>query len=397
MPVNYITDSIMDEEEMSHASNWSGPSVLSGPYPQLAGGRLPYGRFSSGQSVSSEGDISLKRDREREGRCSECGVQTHEFRTDPQTGQPRKLPLTVDNEVHRGRCLLCHPLTSTHLSRYQQSSRSINTVSSHGGNSVHSGGGQAYPDYVDSSGSVGSTGISSHISAVEEALLQFDNEACDLLDILTAMRRFPNERRIQERGCEKLWIQSWDDENSSAIGRVGGIHILLNAMANFSQSQRLQQSGCEALQNLALNDFNRDAIVENGGIRVIVNAMTNHREVVGVQQCGCTALANLAASPDNHLDIANAGGLHAIMNAAQNNQDEESVLRAAYQALRAMGYDPNRHGPGAQQAQQQQAHQATAQQQQAQQATAQQQQAQPQPQQQRQDVIRLDQHGFPIN
>ena len=394
---NYITDSIMDEEDMSHTSNWSGPSVQSAPYPHLAGGRLPYGRFSSSQSVSSEGDISLKRDREREGRCSECGVQTHEFRIDPQTGQPRKIPLSVDNEVHRGRCLLCHPLHPSHFSNFQ-STRSLNTVSSHGGNSVHSGA--AHPDYIESSGA---TTVSNptqqhqhhHSSVVEEALLQFDNEACDLLDILTSMRRFPNERRIQERGCEKLWIQSWDDENSSAIGRVGGIHILLNAMGNFAQSQRLQQSGCEALQNLALNDFNRDAIVENGGIRVIVNAMTTHRDVVGVQQCGCTALANLAASSENHLDIANAGGLHAIMNAAQSNQDEESVLRAAYQALRAMGYDPNRHGPGAQQAQQQ----AAAQQQvQVQTQAPQQQHPQPQPQPStRQDVIRLDQHGFPIN
>lgn len=385
MPVNYITDSIMDEEEMSHASNWSGPSTHSAPYPHLAGGRLPFGRFSSTQSASSEGDISLKRDREREGRCSECGLQTHEFRPDPRTGQSRKVPLTVENEVHRGRCLLCHPLNAAHLSRYQ-STRSINTVSSQGGNSVHSSSG-VHPDYTESSVV---TIVSNQASAVEEALLQFENENCDLLDILTAMRQFPSERRIQERGCEKLWIQSWDDENSSAIGRVGGIHILLNAMSNFSRSQRLQQSGCEALQNLALNDFNRDAIVENGGIRVIVNAMTNHRDVVGVQQCGCTALANLAASSENHLNIANAGGLHAIMNAATNNQDEESVLRAAYQALRALGYDPNRHGPGAQQAQQQQSQQ----QQQQPQQQPEPQQPQPSP---RQDVIRLDQHGFPIN
>eukprot|EP00542_Grammatophora_oceanica_P020640 CAMPEP_0194047646 /NCGR_PEP_ID=MMETSP0009_2-20130614/25090_1 /TAXON_ID=210454 /ORGANISM="Grammatophora oceanica, Strain CCMP 410" /LENGTH=419 /DNA_ID=CAMNT_0038693315 /DNA_START=471 /DNA_END=1730 /DNA_ORIENTATION=- len=418
----------MDEEEMSHNSGWSGSgTVQSGPagYPGGgssgfggAGGRqpLPYqSAFGSGQSVSSEGDISLKRDREREGRCSECGVQTHEFRVDPNTGQQRKTPLTVENEVHRGRCLFCHPFpgfvpsasgggsnsgtggnqvdnishhtsgsgsgsgghtTSGNYNAFR-STRSINTVSSHGG-SVQSG--TAQPDQVESS-------VVSTVSntAADEALSLFDNESCDLLDILTAMRRFPNERRIQEKGCEKLWIQSWDDENSSAIGRVGGISILLNAMANFPTSQRLQQSGCEALQNLALNDFNRDAIVENGGIRVIVNAMNNHQGVVGVQQCGCTALANLAVSRDNHLDIANAGGLHAIMNSAQNNQEEESVLRAAYQALRAMGYDPNRHGPGAQPP-------VPAPQQQQQQPTPQEQDQQDQPM----DVIRLDVHGFPI-
>jgi hypothetical protein len=229
------------------------------------------------------------------------------------------------------------------------------------------------PDYIGSNASAaGDTAIVSAISnistGIEDVLHTFDSESCDLLEILSAMRRYPNEQRIQEKGCEKLWIQSWDDENSSAIGRVGGISTILDAMSRFTNSQRLQQSGCEALQNLALNEYNRDVIKEHGGINVIVQAMNCHPEAVGVQQCGCSALANIAASQDNHIDIANAGGLHAIMNAAQRNQDEESVLRAAYQALRAMGYDPNRHGRQRQQQQQQP-----------------------------RNIIRLDQHGFPIN
>mmetsp|Transcript_29936 Transcript_29936/g.49391 ORF Transcript_29936/g.49391 Transcript_29936/m.49391 type:complete len:392 (-) Transcript_29936:148-1323(-) len=389
---NLVPDVNMDDDERSHASNWSG-SVHSGPpsYPLHARSSAYRYHNGSGASVASEGDLSLKRDREREGRCSECGVQTHEFRLD-HTGQPRKIPLTVDNEVHRGRCLFCHPFTPSHHNIHTidtaafRSTRSLNTVSSAG-----SYPGSSRPDYVGSgsnashSGDASSAVVSTSSNpAVEDALHTFDNEGCDLLEILSAMRRYPNERRIQEKGCEKLWIQSWDDENSAAIGRVGGISTLLQAMAGFPHSQRLQQSGCEALQNLALNDFNRDAIKENGGINIIVQGMNNHPDVVGVQQCGCTALANMATSPDNHMDIANAGGLHAIMNAAQRNQEEETVLRAAYSALRAMGYDPNRHGS---------AQTAAGQQQQQRQQQQHHQQRQPQ----QHDVIRLDQHGFPIN
>lgn len=363
---NFVPDTNMDDDERSHTSNWSG-SIHSGPSYNAANPRNAFrNNFSGGQSVASDGDISLKRDREREGRCSECGVQTHEFRMDNQTGQLRKIPLTVEYEVHRGRCLFCYPLNHHQMQSNDaafRSTRSINTVSSAG-----SYPGSSRPDYIGSNGSAADVSTVSN-PAVEETLNTFDNESCDLLEILSAMRRYPNERRIQEKGCEKLWIQSWDDENSAAIGRVGGISTLLHAMASYPRSQRLQQSGCEALQNLALNEFNREAIKEHGGINIVVQAMNTHPDVVGVQQCGCTALANLAASAENHLDIANAGGLHAIMNAAQRNQEEETVLRAAYQALRAMGYDPNRHG--------------------------QQQRQQQQPPQQ--DVIRLDQHGFPIN
>lgn len=358
---NFVPDINMDDDndERSHASNWSG-SHHSG-HNFSSNPRASYRSVGGGQSVASDSDISLKRDREREGRCSECGVQTHEFRIDNQTGQLRKIPLTVDYEVHRGRCLFCYPISHQPIQSMDaafRSTRSINTVSSAG-----SYPGSSRPDYVGSNASAADASTVSN-PAVEDTLRNFDNEGCDLLEILSAMRRYPNERRIQEKGCEKLWIQSWDDENSAAIGRVGGISTLLHAMASFPRSQRLQQSGCEALQNLALNDFNREAIKEHGGINTVVQAMNNHPDIVGVQQCGCTALANLAASAENHLDIANAGGLHAIMNAAQRNQDEETVLRAAYQALRAMGYDPNRHG---------------------------------QQQRQQQDVIRLDQHGFPIN
>ena len=63
-------------------------------------------------------------EREREGRCGDCGLQTHEFvcagnraTTDDnsrpgiqQTNSIIKVPLTIPHQVLRGRCLLCHPL-----------------------------------------------------------------------------------------------------------------------------------------------------------------------------------------------------------------------------------------------------------------------------------------------
>jgi len=62
---------------------------------------------------------SLRRDREREGRCADCGAQTHEERYEPGTGSSRKVPLNIEGEVHRGRCLLCNPLP-VRLSMQQQ-------------------------------------------------------------------------------------------------------------------------------------------------------------------------------------------------------------------------------------------------------------------------------------
>ena len=53
----------------------------------------------------------IRLDREREGRCADCGAQTHELKFDPSgSGNSIKAPLSVPGEVHRGRCVLCHPL-----------------------------------------------------------------------------------------------------------------------------------------------------------------------------------------------------------------------------------------------------------------------------------------------
>ena len=54
-------------------------------------------------TINSADLVSLKRDREREGRCSECGAQTHELRVDPRTGARTKEALNVEGEVRRGR------------------------------------------------------------------------------------------------------------------------------------------------------------------------------------------------------------------------------------------------------------------------------------------------------
>ena len=165
---------------------------------------------------------------------------------------------------------------------YQQLSDLPDTIGSTSA-SVASG-----PDHCGSA-SVASTTSAAQAAAdhvaIEEALTRFDTDDTDLCDILAAMRRFPRSVRVQELGCEKLWTQSWDGDNSSAIGRVGGIPTIIDSMRHHAGSAHLQQCGCEALQNLAMNDYNREVIAEAGGILAVIDAMGRHWDVAGVQQC----------------------------------------------------------------------------------------------------------------
>jgi hypothetical protein len=176
---------------------------------------------------------------------------------------------------------------------------------------------------------------------VKEALQILQGMTLDIVDIISAMKRASYDRVVQEKGCERLWVLSWEDENSAAIGRVGGIPVILDAMTRFPMNAHLQQCACESLQNLAhVNRYNRQEIVDCQGVSMIVQAMVRHMDCAGIQQCGCTAIASISATRELVRDVMAAGGFHAVLIAAQRFSNDPSVLRSAYDSLQLMGYDP---------------------------------------------------------
>ena len=56
-------------------------------------------------------DTDLKLDREKHGRCANCGMQTHEERHGLFFVGTALVPLTNDT-VLRGRCLVCNPINT---------------------------------------------------------------------------------------------------------------------------------------------------------------------------------------------------------------------------------------------------------------------------------------------
>jgi hypothetical protein len=70
----------------------------------------PESNFSFGQPYQDEDYATkvIQRDREREGRCHQCGLETHKL---VMSGLEVELqPLSIVGEVLNGRCLLCDPL-----------------------------------------------------------------------------------------------------------------------------------------------------------------------------------------------------------------------------------------------------------------------------------------------
>ena len=299
---------------------------------------------------------SLRRDREREGRCADCGVQTHEFKYDPLTGRQVKVPLSVEREVHRGRCLLCYPifppefLSKVHRSQTPAAEEACHTTPLEALEALGAAKAVFTPSFpsvtpVKASRRVSQSHLLGHHNpsdpTVKEALSKIQGMTFDIVDIISALKRASQDRVVQEKGCERLWVLSWEDENSAAIGRVGGIPVILEAMARFPMNAHLQQCACECLQNLAhVNHYNRREIAEYQGINMIVQAMVRHIDCAGIQQCGCTALASISATKELVRVVMASGGFHAVLIAARRFATDQSVLRAAYDGLQAMGYDP---------------------------------------------------------
>jgi len=287
-----------------------------------------------GKCQPQHSTASARVQREIEGRCGNCGIQTHEFYVDPNTQFLVKVPLTIKKEVHRGRCLFCHPLLGHQNLNHQVSRQQLTSARSPF---------QRRRYVLDRSHHSLLQDIHPFNAAVREALAVIEGPAVDIIDILSAMTSLPNDMIIQSRGLERLWILSWEDDYASDIGCVGGISIILNAMARFPMNSHLQLCGCECVQNLAINDKNCWEICELSGIVLIVEAMLCHPTAAGIQQSGCNALANIAYSTTcgkSNIDhIVNVGGLYAILCAARTFVDQESVMMAAHDALRSLGYD----------------------------------------------------------
>jgi hypothetical protein len=220
--------------------------------------------------------ISLKRDRQSEELCGECGLYTHSFHVDAATRLQIKSPLTVETaEVHRGRCLQYHAIDNC-SPVHPVNKRPKNTQE-------HDGANPGFPplDVKDSQMVLSQRKLpcpGNFTALVQspngDASNVLDSEDADIIDILTVMRQLPSDDRVQSKACERLWILTWDDECALAIGRVGGIPLVLQAMRRFPEHSHLQQCGCETLHNLAIHSYNCMEICQGGGVSLLVKAMS---------------------------------------------------------------------------------------------------------------------------
>lgn len=345
--------------------------------------RQPSSSVATNDGRGAHHNMQFRLDLEREGRCPDCGIQTHRLHQDQvkmastRSGPSpavivRKEPLTIDKVVYHGRCLICRPFTSTPSTLCDGRGSSI-------GFSAYAN--QVAPQVIpqapapqlqpqlhsisveeepDADGGLQQEAHSNNGAVVED---ESDNDDEEILSILLRMRHCsPQDLALQISCLHSLWVLSWETENSRAIGRVGGIPIILESLnyhlqAHLSinnrynrnnhtsspsavQRMQLQANGLATLQNLSVNKINKELLVENNstGVPLILLSISTFLHNAEIVSSGCNALANILSNGTCYrMNILNHGGLNVVLRAVEHHKENEGVVRCAYKTLCLLG------------------------------------------------------------
>mmetsp|Transcript_18247 Transcript_18247/g.41963 ORF Transcript_18247/g.41963 Transcript_18247/m.41963 type:complete len:370 (+) Transcript_18247:330-1439(+) len=304
-----------------------------------------FGSASVSRSTRSDDSSSLRRDREREGRCADCGMQTHELVRNRHTGDIRKIPLSIEEEVHRGRCLLCHPLPSRlamssrrnqlqqqqsvsmrhQLIQHQQlSNRSLQSMSDrsasslpiqtqpmdfsippHSGHSIHS-----TPVNQMQFMRPQSTAAFSFAPADRPPIREFSifsQSSAGHVQSAVPNGQATNSTAAVNHDTSEITLNSVSSKHSEEKD----IPNILEDMRRYRDHTQTQSKCLHALWMLSWNNADARRIGQLGGISMIFDVMRCHPEIAIIQSNGMSTIQNLARFPDNRdriIDYARGEG-----------------------------------------------------------------------------------------
>lgn len=151
--------------------------------------------------------------------------------------------------------------------------------------------------------------------------------------VVNAMKHFEQASAVQAAGAQVLGVlaRTAYDGNAAAILSAGGVDAVVLAMQAMHGDAKLQRHGCAALRNLAFDDHVEAAIGRAGGITVVVRALWLHRdnalpsrvETQALHKACYGALHNLGSAAGHRTTIRQVG---AELLAGANHQAVDGVL-----------------------------------------------------------------------
>jgi len=328
--------------------------------------------------------------RERDGRCGTCAMDTH--RCVVIEGHLVKIGLTVDNILHRGRCLICNPFgdeQSKHISA-EGSSREQNETSHAQGVLCYD---SADADHEDNEASSASRNIAYRSARGTTRELHQKSSTSRKNGSGASVAKGPN--RIEQDGYspqEKAPQSENEEQHSESNVKQEGRHRSVSSdrdgitIANAcvkkrasegdlpaskkkkqnrapteqelfvrkvlaratkkSQNHKVQDKAIENLRVRVEEEKNEDekrtwihTIKYCGGLDVVLSAMKTHKTKSAVQYEGCKMIALLAWAEDNET-IERKGGANVLL-AVLESGPTPKVSAAALEALVNLSTTPS--------------------------------------------------------
>lgn len=327
-------------------------------------------------STSSNDAAQIRLDRERDGRCADCGAQTHEIQMDPSgNGRAVKIPLSVTGEVHRGRCLFCHPLPQNHRASTGSSSRQAsqgrnkrqmdpaptlddlhelarngrfehandtheyNRLASSASVSSHTSNQSSYSQH---SAPVNWGGNGGQPSQYQQQLLMQQQQIRNGFS-QEIMDQYNQIQRQQQYADDAGSVYSQSSHASQASFHSNQSHQSHATYNSFMQHGQQHYGGLNNSINSQGQDFN--PIIENILVQMqddslnfesVVHAMSQFPSHALIQENGCAILWVQTYNAEICRALTNVGGVNTILEAMRNHPHVARLQRAACEALRNM-------------------------------------------------------------
>lgn len=129
---------------------------------------------------------------------------------------------------------------------------------------------------------------------------------------------------------------SKDEGNKLLIAR-DGLPLILSVMRERRSSSPLQAAICDLIWSLAYNNaLVKEAVGRMGGVELVVDAMKHHSSQTALLKSACGALSNLCQTGENQMLIAGHGGVERLLAIASRHISEISLLPFVFDALASL-------------------------------------------------------------
>lgn len=185
--------------------------------------------------------------------------------------------------------------------------------------------------------------MAEHILGLLRCLLHDSKESQKLVAeedgvvlVVSALRQHVLHENVLKNGCEVIRYLMFTAENRMAMYNCGGLEVLVRVLREGNQWKSVAESCLYALGNSAY-DFieSKIAIGRHGGIAILIDCMSAHMDCSIIQEHGCRALRNIADSDDlNIMLLSESGAVNSCIFACsgypENAQIQEHALAMLY-------------------------------------------------------------------